>query len=538
MARSPQLLDHLGMPVNLASLRKPVAAPAVGDVVSVWTESVASGLTSRSLAQILSSAARGYPDRFFGLAEDMEERDLHYGSVLATRKMAVTGVEPIVVPASKDAEDMKLADAVRELVTDPVFADDYVADLLDALGKGYALVETIWDRSGKEWRPKGYERRDQRHFVLDQVDGRTLRRKVPGKIDGEDLPPFQFSIHHPKRKSGLSVRGGLARLAAWAFVFKSYTLKDWMAFIEVYGMPLRLGRFGRDASDDDKRVLLRAVRDLSSDAAAIVPQGMDIEFIESKGATGNAVFDGMAGYLDRQISKGVLGQTMTTDDGSSLSQAKIHEGVRIDIARSDGRQIATTANRDLVRPFVDLNFGPRDRYPTVVWPITESEDINILSEVVERSVRMGVQISADEYRERIGFGAPETGAAVLVAAPPASISRPGEPPVDHDAELENEDEAQARFCGHCCGYHTSTAAAQDAHGELDGLVEDALKDWQQDLEPLIAPIRALFERAQSYQQLLAGLEDLEAKLDSGPLADRLAKLMMKARGLGDTGEAN
>lgn len=529
------LLDQYGRPVNLSQLTKPVAAPVVGDVTSVWTESQVGGLTPKSLAEILRSAARGYPDRFFILAEEMEERDLHYGSVLGTRKLAVSGVEPIVVPASKSSADKKLADAVTELVTAPEFTDDYAIDLLDALGKGYSVVETIWDRSGKEWRPKSYEWRDPRRFVVDQVDGRTLRHKVAGRTEGEDLPPFLFSVHHPKRKSGLPVRGGLARLAAWAFLFKSYSLKDWMAFLEVYGMPLRLGKYGRDASTDDKRVLLKAVRDLSSDAAAIVPQGMDIQFIESTGGGGNAVFKDMAEYLDRQISKGVLGQTMTTDDGASLSQAKIHESVRHDIARADARQLGTTANRDLIRPFIDLNFGPQDKYPTVVWPITESEDIKVLAEVVDKAVGMGVEIDADEFRERIGFGTPAAGVRLLGAKLPDSKTKtpPEANQPKNDAPEVPEEQSTASVCPSCGGIH---ALASDHRDEIDLIAEDALAGWQRDLEPILAPIEALFKRAESYAELIAGLEDMEAKLDVGPLADRLGKLLMQARGLGDTGE--
>lgn len=74
-----------------------------------------------------------------------------------------------------------------------------------------------------------------------------------------------------------------------------------------------------------------------------------------------------------------------------------------------------------------------------------------------------------------------------------------------------------------------TAASEQT--ELDALAEDALADWQADLEPLIKPLRDLFERATSYADLENGLDDLIAKMDAGPLADRLAKLAMKARGL-------
>lgn len=539
MARTPTIIDQWGDPVRLGNLTEEVAAPTMGSVRSVWTPTVIAGLDPVSMSDILQQAARGFPDQFFALAEEMEERDLHYRSVLGTRKLAITGVQPIVVAGSKDAKDEKIADSIRDLIKQPEFTDDYLADLLDGLGKGYSVVETLWDRSAREWRPKVYKWRDPRHFVIDQVDGRTLRLKDPDAPNvGRVLPPFQFSIHRPKLKSGLPIRGGLARLAAWAFLFKSYTLKDWMAFLEVYGMPLRVGKFGRGASHEDRRILLQAVRDISTDAAAIIPKEMDIEFIEVQGGSGNGLFGSKADYLDKQVSKGVLGQTMSTDDGSSLSQAKIHENVRHDIARADARQAAVTVNRDLIRPFVDLNFGPQERYPTVVFPITENEDIKALAEVVERLVNLGLEISMSDVRSRVGFDEPEEGAVLL--RPSVSFETPSaetpQPPAEKPIDKKAAVQAQARLqpaCPHCGGFH---AVAADQRDEVDELLDTALGEWEKDLDPLLKPLRTVFERATSYDDLLAGMEDLEAKLDAGPLADRLAKLMMKARGLGDIGK--
>ncbi|MCT7668175.1 DUF935 domain-containing protein [Shinella kummerowiae] len=545
MARTPQIIDQWGNPVSVQQLQKEVAAPTLGGINSVWTPTIVSGMTPLILADVLRSAARGYPDQFFAMATEMEERDLHYAAVLGTRKRAITGIEPIIVAASNDKEDETIAEAVRELVKAPHFADDYLTDLLDGLGKGFSVVETIWDRSGKEWAPERYEWRDQRHFQIDQRDGRTLRLKTQGDMNGMDLPPYQFSIHRPKLMSGLPIRAGLARLAAWAFLFKSYTLKDWMAFLEVYGMPLRVGKFGRGASLEDRRILLQAVRDISSDAAAIIPKEMDIEFIEAAGGSGNAVFSAKAEYLDRQISKGVLGQTMTTDDGSSLSQAAIHENVRHDIARADARQTAITANRDLIRPFVDLNFGPRDRYPTLVIPITENEDIKALVDAVERLVPLGLKVSMPKVRERIGFEEPDDDEEVLAAQKSAApvvvdTQKPGakaeDKPADPAAKTDPPAKATAKLktaCPHCGGFH---ATAADERSELDVLVDDALGEWEEDLEPILKPLQRLVERSTSYAQLEAGLDDLIAKMDAGPLADRLGKLMMIARGLGDSGD--
>lgn len=57
---------------------------------------------------------------------------------------------------------------------------------------------------------------------------------------------------------------------------------------------------------------------------------------------------------------------MTTDDGSSFSQARIHENVRHDIARADARQLALTANRDLIVPLLRLILGAKSATPCLL----------------------------------------------------------------------------------------------------------------------------------------------------------------------------
>ncbi|MRN79908.1 DUF935 family protein, partial [Brucella sp. 10RB9210] len=211
----------------------------------------------------------------------------------------------------------------------------------------------------------------------------------------------------------------------------------------------------KGASLDDRRVLLQAVRDISTDAAAIIPKEMEIEFIEVNGSSGNGLFSGKAEYLDKQISKGVLGQTMSSDDGSSMAQAKVHENVRHDIGKADARQISVTINRDLVRPFVDLNFGPQEAYPTVVPPFAESEDIKALAEVIDKLVRLGLEVSMPKVRQRIGFDEPEDGEKLLYVVktpdkqPPAELKP--DPELDDDQERPAKAQAMRPTCPHCGG---------------------------------------------------------------------------------------
>jgi len=85
---------------------------------------------------------------------------------------------------------------------------------------------------------------------------------------------------------------------------------------------------------------------------------------------GRYVFARLAEWIDRQISKAVLGQTMTADDGSSHAQAQVHDEVRQDIIDADAKQLATTINRDLIKPYIDLNYGVQEEYPRMRCPLT------------------------------------------------------------------------------------------------------------------------------------------------------------------------
>ena len=84
----PSLYDAYGRRVDLGSLRREPAAPTLDGVRTIWTQTVASGLTPERLARLLQDAAEGSPEAYLTLAEEIEEREPHYRSVLGTRKRA------------------------------------------------------------------------------------------------------------------------------------------------------------------------------------------------------------------------------------------------------------------------------------------------------------------------------------------------------------------------------------------------------------------------------------------------------------------
>lgn len=567
------ILDHRGNPVNIGKLTTELAAPSIGSVRSPFFDSAVAGLTPQRLASILRAADDGDPVALLTLAEEIEEKDLHYSSVLRTRKLAVTRLKVSVEAASDDPKDVEIADEVTKLTKKAAFRE-LMSDQMDALGRSFAVNEIEWLRTAKRWTPKKYVRRDQRSFQFDRETGNVLRlRDNANLVDGLALEPFKFIVHTPKLKTGLTIRGGLARLAAVAFMCKSYTLKDWLTFAEVFGMPIRVGKYDAAATDDQKAALLRAVTNIGTDAAAIIPTNMMLEIIAaSTSSGGETLFMGLADWLDRQVSKGVLGQTSTSDaqpTGIGSGVADNANEVRSDICDDDGFKLACTLQRDLCDPFVMLNFGePVNGFPTLIIGAEQREDLKLFTEAITPLIDRGLRVEESEVRDKFKLREPAKGAIVLS---PASVGSPfgggGAPQPTDEEDVDEEDVADPippkkpvkkedkemtsvrdiqrdmalELTARVMRGETLTAdqraiveifAAQ--HGdEIDQLASENASNWRRVLNPATDQLLALVNKSTSFEDMLAQLK--EAKLDLSDFQRSLATATFTARGGGDAG---
>lgn len=489
-----RILGPDGEPIQYEVLGEEIAAGGMTGIRQVWHASVAVGLTPTRLAGILDSAAQGNAHEYLTLAEEMEERDLHYASVLGTRKLALSGLDIRIDALTDDKHDVAIADAVRLMIEGPDF-DEMVSDLTDALGKGYSVAEIIWDRSGRTWTPAQLEHRDPRFFQFDRDTGRQLRLlDEADPANGIPLPPYKFITHLPKLRTGLPIRGGLARLAAVGYMCKAWSWKDWMAFADIFGLPMRVGRYGPSASQGDIAKLMSAVANLGSDAAAVMPESTRIDFEQAANTAGAGdFFEKLANWWDKQISKGILGQTMTADDGASLSQAKVHNDVRLDLLKADAKALQTTLNRDLIRPFVDLNFGP-GRYPQLIVEVPEPEDIKLLVGSLKDLVPLGLEVEQSVIRDKLGLAEPAAGAKLLTPPKQTPAAPPASAPAATD-RAENREQLP-RYAD-----REDQLAALLA-SEADPLVDE-----------LVEQIRDLVEGAGSLEEIRAGLDSLTPDLD-------------------------
>lgn len=504
------IVDMNGNPININELKTGIDDAQLTGVRNQWSYgSVASGITPSKLASVLEAAAQGEPYEFLTWAEEMEERDPHYGCELGKRKLAVSGIEPTIEAAGDDQRSLDIATELRTLIDSPAL-NDLIDGTLDAFGKGYAAVEQDWDMSAKQWMPKQYKWRDPRFFALDKDNGYDLRLLTDNDpVMGEVLNPYQWVIHRPRFKMGLPIRGALARVAAVSYMCKSFALGDWMTYAEVFGMPIRIGKYHSNATPDEKATLRRAVANIGVDSSAIMPDKMLIELLERSSSGGEILYENLCDWLNKQVSKGILGQTMSAEDGSSNAQAQVHNEVRMDICRADARKLEATINSQVIEPFIRLNYGNNEKLPRVKFPISEPEDLDALSKGMEIFIPKGLDVSASQIREKYGLRKPEAGEEILGVA---------ETPSPEDSKKEKAIALN----------HQHNIAADEADEIYSGIA-----DWQEQITPVNDPLKKLLAASDTEEQFLNNLPKLLQDMDAKELVAQLASATFKMRGVGD-----
>ncbi|EKE75196.1 DUF935 domain-containing protein [Gallaecimonas xiamenensis] len=391
----------------------------VGFVRREWVEHPTSGLTPARLAEIMRDAEIGRLTDQLDLADDIEEKDAHVMAELAKRKNALLGKSWLIKtpPNASDAEQRD-ADMVNEVLNSLPEFEDLVLDMGDAILRGMNNSQITWDRDGQLYYPAKLETIPARRFTVDEDNPNTVLLRLDGGLSAP-LWKWGWVQHSHKAKSGYIARAGLIRVLAWPFLFKNYSVRDLAEFLEIYGLPLRLGKYPTGASDTEKSTLLRAIMSIGHNAGGIIPKGMDIEFQEAaKGASDP--YMAMMDWAERSQSKAILGGTLTSQaDGKSSTNAlgNVHNEVREELVAADLRQIASTLTRDLVLPLLELNgkgdyHNPRRRL-RLEFDTQQPEDMAAFATALPPLVQMGTKIPANWVNDKLKIPVPKDGEAVL-----------------------------------------------------------------------------------------------------------------------------
>ena len=423
------IVDVHGNPLQAETLREPQTA-SLSSLHREYANHPSRGLTPLKLARIMDDAELGNLQAQADLFADMEEKDAHIYSEIAKRKNAILSVDwKIDPPPNPSPAEKANAEYLGEVIANLGGFEDFLLGLMDGIGFGYSNIEIEWSMIERQWLPDALCPRPASWFTLAQDNQNELRLRdnTPG---GAVLNPFGWVKHVHRAKSGHIARCGLHRVLAWPYLFKNYAIRDLAELLEIYGIPIRLGKYPSGIGDGEKATLLRAVTELGHAAAGIIPEAMAIEFQSAAQGTHEPHL-AMNEWAERSVSKAVLGGTLTSQaDGKSSTNAlgNVHNEVRHDLLASDARQVSATVVRDLFYPILALNHGNVSdlrRLPRLMFDVRELEDFTAFSTALPNLVDVGTPVPVSWVQKNLGIPAPLKDEPVLAravrAAPPVNL---------------------------------------------------------------------------------------------------------------------
>ena len=169
-----------------------------------------------------------------------------------------------------------------------------------------------------------------------------------------------IDFHHPPFSSWLIEAGrpddlGLFLKAAQHTIPKKNMLAFWDTFGEIFGMPMRIAK---TASRDNKEIdrLNRMLVEAGASQTAVMPLDTELEFIESTRGDAYNVYNQRIDRANSELSKLIIGQTMTIEDGSSLSQSQTHLQVFQNLVEEDADMLRDVVNNQLLPRMVAHGF--------------------------------------------------------------------------------------------------------------------------------------------------------------------------------------
>lgn len=140
---------------------------------------------------------------------------------------------------------------------------------------------------------------------------------------------------------------GLLEKAAIYTILKRHSWGSWDEFEELFGVPIRIAKIASQ-SDGVKNEVAGWLEEMGSAAYGVFPIGTEIDIKENSKSDSFNVFFQKIKALDAELSKLILHQTMTTENGSSKAQGSVHENTLQEVVYADEKKELAFLNNRLV----------------------------------------------------------------------------------------------------------------------------------------------------------------------------------------------
>lgn len=241
--------------------------------------------------------------------------DGHVEAVTSKRRDAVTTAKWMFTDKSG-----KPNDKINDLI-DSIGFTTLIEEIMNSKFWGYSILEPTFftgpDGSHEmdpNLIPRHNYRPEQGIVAKDHTaeEGVNIREGIYAKTVMEVGNPYDLGLYLKAAPYQILKRGGVG---------------DWALFVQVFGNPLVDATW--DGFDESQRIkLLEAINALGSGGAIVRPEGTNITLLENKSNANGDLQDKFMTFLNKEISKALLGSTETTESSNSsgYAQAETHAG--------------------------------------------------------------------------------------------------------------------------------------------------------------------------------------------------------------------
>jgi phage gp29-like protein len=361
-------------------------------------------------------------NRTFKIYDDIL-RDDQVQSCLQQRRTAVIRSEWDVFPGDESAEAIRAAELLKKNL-ESVKWDRITEKMHYGVFYGYSVAEVMWAIDGDMVSIADIHVRERERFAYDIDNNLYLKTAA---LTYEPMPDGKFWAFNFGGVSSDNPYGtGLAHFLYWPEHFKRNSQHFWLIYLEKFGMPTASAVAPASITDDPLKrdTLLAALDAIATETSVIIPEGVEVALIEST-RSGSPTYEAMLNATNEAISKIILSQTMTTDNGSSLSQAQVHERVKQDVVKMDADLICESFNQQVVAWWMGFNFPEGVAHPKV-WRNTEGDEN--LNERADRDAKIK-SLGYDPTQEYIDATYGEGWGKAAAPVPPTGGANPLEPAV-------------------------------------------------------------------------------------------------------------
>lgn len=300
----------------------------------------------RAAWQMAISADSPNRQRLYDIYRDVDV-DLHLSGCIQQREGFVM------------ASSFKIVNAKGEKAEDaqPYFKAPWFRQLmhlvLQANYWGHSLIELGDITTDAEGRMAydGVLLIDRKHVIPEHHRVvRDLSQSWTTGIDYHEAPFADWLI-----EAGQPDSLGLFLKAATQTIPKKNALAFWDSFAEIFGMPMRIAHTStRDKAELDR---MQGVLDkMGTMFSGVFPDGTDIKIVENTKGDAFNVYDRRIDRANSELSKLIIGQTMTIEDGSSLSQSQTHLEVFKNLVNDDCVMLQSIINTQLIPRMIRHGF--------------------------------------------------------------------------------------------------------------------------------------------------------------------------------------